>query len=339
MGSAQFDLLATIDWLFPGGLDHHHLMVDSSTMNRVALAMAHDLSGLGRLPTARPDRRAQLPMTERTRVAVVGAGQAGRAVADKTRAHGIATVLLDRDPVPATGEFTKHNVIGYYDDRFLAAVSDARNIWIEPRSSCSRPAPSISYRLPPATTCPASSVVAPRSERSRPACSRAIGSCSRPTSASTNATKRLSRLLVEQLQSAGAVVEATLGLGARTGANHALDACLMEICGRTRVKEVILEGGVDAFTCDAVIWCGRPVPAYDLPRQMGSRRRSSTASVASCPYTSPTAAQLAPISSSPARWLASAPMRPPRTAPASATRSSRDSPALRAPPRCPDVRP
>ena len=86
------DLFRAADFLFPEGLDHHHLMVRSRLLGRVALEIARRLAGLGELPEA-----AERPGRGELRVAklvIVGAGPAGLAAA---RAAGAGALLIERE--------------------------------------------------------------------------------------------------------------------------------------------------------------------------------------------------------------------------------------------------
>jgi len=47
---ADADVLRAADFLFPEKLDHHHLLVGSRLLGRVALEVARRLAGLGQLP-------------------------------------------------------------------------------------------------------------------------------------------------------------------------------------------------------------------------------------------------------------------------------------------------
>src|ERR1700694_6276594 len=51
----EADLLRAADFLFPTGLDHHHLLVQSRLLGRVALEVARRLAGLGEPPVPRAD--------------------------------------------------------------------------------------------------------------------------------------------------------------------------------------------------------------------------------------------------------------------------------------------
>src|SRR5438128_1162096 len=86
------DLFRAADFLFPEGLDHHHLMVRSRLLGRVALEIARRLAGLGELPdVARGAAQGEL---RTARVAIVGAGPAGLAAA---RAAAGAALLIERE--------------------------------------------------------------------------------------------------------------------------------------------------------------------------------------------------------------------------------------------------
>lgn len=146
--SAKVDVFATIDWFFPGGLDHHEMFAGVPVAEQVMAKVARQLAGLGLLP----DREAptRLPArTLRTRVAVVGGGAAGLSAARVLADRGIPLLLLERDenvggrltrgapqvddpPVANVASFPKGSVltrahaIGLYDDeggRFLAVAA------------------------------------------------------------------------------------------------------------------------------------------------------------------------------------------------------------------------
>src|SRR5258708_7144639 len=95
LGLVEADLFRASDFLFPQGLDHHHLLTGSRVLGRVALEVARRLAGLGELPdTARRVVRGTL---RRAPLVVIGAGPAGLAAA---RAAGPGVLLLEREPRP-----------------------------------------------------------------------------------------------------------------------------------------------------------------------------------------------------------------------------------------------
>jgi len=86
------DLFRAADFLFPDGLDHHHLLTGSRLLGRVALEVARRLAGLGELPA-----RVPAPVTGELRMvelAIVGGGPAGLAAA---RAAGARALLIERE--------------------------------------------------------------------------------------------------------------------------------------------------------------------------------------------------------------------------------------------------
>src|SRR2546421_6327559 len=89
---ADADVLRAADFLFPERLDHHHLLVRSRLLGRVALEVARRLAGLGELPEAaeRPGR-GELRVVK---LVIVGAGPAGLAAA---RAAGAGALLIERE--------------------------------------------------------------------------------------------------------------------------------------------------------------------------------------------------------------------------------------------------
>lgn len=87
------DLFRAADFLFPEGLDHHHLLTGSRVLGRVALEIARRLAGLGELPSR---ERAAAPAEVRSeRLVIVGGGKAGRAAA--RAAAALRPVVVERD--------------------------------------------------------------------------------------------------------------------------------------------------------------------------------------------------------------------------------------------------
>jgi sarcosine oxidase, subunit alpha len=86
------DLFRAADFLFPEGLDHHHLLVRSRLLGRVALEIARRLAGLGELPDG-VERPAHGEL-RRVKLAIVGVGPAGLAAA---RAAGAGALLIERE--------------------------------------------------------------------------------------------------------------------------------------------------------------------------------------------------------------------------------------------------
>jgi sarcosine oxidase subunit alpha len=92
---ADADVLRASDFLFPEGLDHHHLLVGSRLLGRVALEVARRLAGLGQLPD---EAQPAIPGALREeQIAVVGGGPAGISAALAAAHRGARVVLLERD--------------------------------------------------------------------------------------------------------------------------------------------------------------------------------------------------------------------------------------------------
>ena len=88
------DLLRASDFLFPAGLDHHHLMTGSRLLGRVALEVARRLAGLGHLPD---EARPAVPGALREeQIVVVGGGPAGISAAEAAARRGARVLLLER---------------------------------------------------------------------------------------------------------------------------------------------------------------------------------------------------------------------------------------------------
>ena len=92
--AADFDVLEAVDWLFPGGMNHHTLMTGSSLLNAMANKVVRKLSGLGEVPDAAP-ARAPTAAHLRPDVLVIGGGAAGLAAATAAARAGARTVLCD----------------------------------------------------------------------------------------------------------------------------------------------------------------------------------------------------------------------------------------------------
>jgi len=99
LGSAQHDLLAMTDFLFPEGLDHHEMFTWSKPANRAMQLIAREIAGVGTLPDA-----VEMPSeTERhdVDVLVVGASLAGLTLARALAPRHTVMVLDEERALPA----------------------------------------------------------------------------------------------------------------------------------------------------------------------------------------------------------------------------------------------
>ena len=99
--SADVDLLAAADWLFPKGMDHHTMMTGSKTGNALFLKLVREMGGSGTLPDAPPERAATA-VDDSMDVCIVGAGPAGLAAARviAATARGARVTVFDEQHAP-----------------------------------------------------------------------------------------------------------------------------------------------------------------------------------------------------------------------------------------------
>ena len=95
--SADVDLLAAADWLFPRGMDHHTLMTGSRAGNAMFLKMVREMGGSGTLPAdaaprhARPTRRGGRRLRRRRRARRAWAPRARSPAPPRARASRSTT--------------------------------------------------------------------------------------------------------------------------------------------------------------------------------------------------------------------------------------------------------
>lgn len=265
-GKAAFDLLAAVDQVFPHGLDHHHLMVHSGTLNRLTVSVARRLGGLGRLPDESPPFEPQEPELLTTDVAVVGGGPAGRAVAEVTKQRGLHTVVFEARPAALPGVRCGAPVLGLYDDSMLLVASGGGQCRVQSRAIVVATG---AHEQPPG--CVGNDLPGVFSRRAAEA---ALAHGVLPgrrvvvavDAGSGDGLAAQADALVSAVTAAGATVTGVFGSGADTGGGT--DAPLERVEGSRQVRGACARGA-PAVRCDAVIHCGRPAPAYELPRQMG----------------------------------------------------------------------
>jgi sarcosine oxidase, subunit alpha len=97
--SADVDVLAAADWLFPDGMDHHTMMTGTRAGNALFLKLVREMGGSGTLPDA-PAPHRLVPVDRAIDVCVVGGGPAGLAAAQAAAqaAPGSRVVLYDEQP-------------------------------------------------------------------------------------------------------------------------------------------------------------------------------------------------------------------------------------------------
>jgi sarcosine oxidase subunit alpha len=91
----RLDPTALVDSVFPGGIDHHHLMVRPRLLNQIMQELARNLTGFGELPEG-VSERAREHVVRELPVVIVGAGSAGRSAAAVLERAGIEHLLVDR---------------------------------------------------------------------------------------------------------------------------------------------------------------------------------------------------------------------------------------------------
>jgi len=98
--SADVDVLAAADWLFPRGMDHHTLMTGNRAANAVFLKMVREMGGSGTLPD--DDAAPRATTDEVLDACVVGGGPAGLAAAREIAraAPGRRVALFDEQDAP-----------------------------------------------------------------------------------------------------------------------------------------------------------------------------------------------------------------------------------------------
>ena len=98
--SPRLDLLGVLDRIFPHGIDSVRGFRRPAVARPIYQRVVRRMAAFGRLPD--PEATAALPPSRRlvTPCLIVGAGTAGRAVAEGLVRSGIRPMLLDRDAIP-----------------------------------------------------------------------------------------------------------------------------------------------------------------------------------------------------------------------------------------------
>ncbi len=292
--SAKVDVFSAIDWLFPGGLDHHAMFAGVPVADRVMAKVARHLAGLGLLPDEVAPLRAP-PESLTTEVAIAGGGASGLAAAEVLAAAGVPFVLLEREealggrwrlgapeapepnlepPMPSGTVRLRTTVLGLYqgrDGRFLAAVSRGKE---GPRLLLVK-APRFLLALG------GHAPLLPFEDNDLPGIfsGRAVSDLVRRRGVLVGETPAVVGHgpelpgLVKLLEAAGAKPALVLDISAAP-AEGALLGHVLKAHGRTSVQALSVElkgRGRKKLDCDAVALSVPPAPAYEVARHAGAR--------------------------------------------------------------------
>ncbi len=281
---ARHDLLAVVDRLTPGGLDHHHLLTRPRLANRAVVALSRRLAGLGRLPDAAPPPPAPAA-GESFEAIVVGAGPAGLGAAEALAAAGRRVLLveeeralggrlrarldLEGDPPLAWAAEVASAVAAAGGEVSLGAA--AVGIWRDGGEPlCGILAGGLAPRLrlvrsPRLVLCPGGTAQPPLFAGSElPGVFGARGLLAALAEHGVVAGERALVLGSGPEASAAAARLAAAGM-----ACSVLPGGVAAARGRLRVGEVALEDG-RRLRCDTVVAAAPPAPACDLARAAGA---------------------------------------------------------------------
>jgi sarcosine oxidase, subunit alpha len=269
LGSAQHDLLGTVDWLFPTRMDHHSFMTASSTLNRVAVAMARQLAGLGKLPEQSVAPVAAEPEVKKVDVAIVGAGHAGLAALEILGDAGVTVLALDADTPEENDQLVRARVIGFYDDKTLVGVAAGQQLRVQPRAMILANG---AIELRP--RCVGNDLPGIFSRR---AVARMLNLGVRPGAQAAVVvdetidpdTRQLADVIIADLAKAGVEIVAVVGHKTSAAVKATSSGPLAAVDGTTRVRRVRVGTDARELECDCVVWCSRAVPDYTLARQIG----------------------------------------------------------------------
>lgn len=270
LGGARHDVLAAIDRVFPGGLDHNHLMTRPTLLNRLTIDFAHRLAGLGHLPAPGLDGAGAALDMRRVDAVVVGAGPAGRAAATALRAAHVDTLVIDALADDAVGVLGHALALGQYDDRELVVVHHDRLVRIAAPVVVLAPG---AHEQAPA--CPNNDLPGLMLRRAAELCldhgvlpgRRVVVAVAADAD---EATRAAALRLAARVREGGADLAAVVGpieVAGTPRPRHAAHLARLE--GAPMLRGAHLSPGDTPVDCDALVWCPRPAPAYELARQLG----------------------------------------------------------------------
>jgi sarcosine oxidase, subunit alpha len=281
--TARRDVLAGLDLVYAGGLDHHHLMTWSDLANRAAVAFSRRLAGSGALAGGASPLGAPAP-EERFDALVIGAGPAGLGAAEALAAAGERVLLAESDALPG-GRL--RCALGLPGDppliwagevaRAVAAAGGevacgltALGIWRDGGS------PLVALRVEAAPArlrlVRALRLVVASGTSASPPCFE------RNDLPGVLAGRGLLRALAEDglvpgaralVAGAGAEAEAVAARLAGAGVEVRGAEAVTAAHGGQRVRAASLTGGA-RLACDAIVFAGPRVPASELARQAGA---------------------------------------------------------------------
>jgi sarcosine oxidase subunit alpha len=279
--SPDFDVLGAVDFLFPGGMDHHTLMTGSSILNKVANKVVRQLSGLGTLPARAAAEHPEVRRVE-VDVCVIGAGPAGLAAATEAAFTGVRVLVVDEQLRPGGSLLCdpRHGIAAA-ERRAGTARAAGATLWSSATAIAFYPEDAPGGVLAVATPAGLARVTARRwiwatggypvnllfGDNDRPGvlAARAVGRLlvqhgvlagERICVAEDRAMAAATDGLVDALRGAGAEVERVAGVE------------IERTRGRRWVKRVELRAG-KSIDCDVVAVAAIPAPASEGPRQHG----------------------------------------------------------------------
>lgn len=268
LGTATHDVLGLIDWAFPQGLDHHHLMTEIGSLNKLTVQVARRLGGLGTPPHQTKKNVPKPTRFLRSQVVILGGGLSGQELWSRCKNAGIDVILLDRLAVP-NATIGPCDVLGFYDERTLVVTSANEQVRIHAEAlviaTGSRPLPPSQpgndlpglFSLQAAERCLEHGIVPGR---------KVVVVLENILD--VDFERHRLQILSDKIIRAGGRIVAGFHV-ALIGSELTVQEPLRNIVGDAQVRRV--ETANLGFECDAVVYAGRAVPNYELAQQAGIR--------------------------------------------------------------------